>query len=165
MAQFKSENGENLESPIDLPRNVNTENLQLILNALLKKDGSNELIPYTFFVNGKEVVNNLEATLQNETLNSEKVLEIIYQPQAIFQVRAVTRCTRYLRFIGNESIGRCSSCLISLILFSSSLLGHSEAVVAVSFSPNGKHLASGSGDTQVRFWDLSTETPLFTCKG
>lgn len=94
LAQFKSENGENLESPIDLPRNVNIENLQLILNALLKKDTTNELIPYTFFVNGKEVVHNLEATLQNETLNSEKVLEIIYQPQAIFQVRAVTRCTR-----------------------------------------------------------------------
>ncbi len=104
LAQFKSENGENLESPIDLPRNVNTENLQLILNALLKKDGSNELIPYTFFVNGKEVVNNLEETLQNETLNSEKVLEIIYQPQAIFQVRAVTRCTRYYRFIGNDAL-------------------------------------------------------------
>jgi hypothetical protein len=38
-------------------------------------------------------------------------------------------------------------------------------VLAVSFSPDGKFLASGSGDTTVRFWDLSTQTPLFTCKG
>ena len=28
-----------------------------------------------------------------------------------------------------------------------------------------RYLASGSGDTTVRFWDLNTETPQFTCKG
>lgn len=28
-----------------------------------------------------------------------------------------------------------------------------------------RYLASGSGDTTVRFWDLSTETPHFTCQG
>ena len=28
-----------------------------------------------------------------------------------------------------------------------------------------RHLASGSGDTTVRFWDIFTETPHFTCKG
>lgn len=28
-----------------------------------------------------------------------------------------------------------------------------------------RYLASGSGDTTVRFWDLSTETPQFTAKG
>ncbi|XP_026549503.1 notchless protein homolog 1-like, partial [Notechis scutatus] len=27
------------------------------------------------------------------------------------------------------------------------------------------YLASGSGDTTVRFWDLNTETPHFTAKG
>lgn len=43
--------------------------------------------------------------------------------------------------------------------------GHTEAVLAVSFSPDGRCLASGSGDTTVRFWDLNTQTPLFTCKG
>ncbi|XP_010450215.1 PREDICTED: tubulin beta-4 chain-like isoform X3 [Camelina sativa] len=45
------------------------------------------------------------------------------------------------------------------------LQGHEEAVLCVSFSPDGKQLASGSGDTTVRLWDLYTETPLFTCKG
>lgn len=43
--------------------------------------------------------------------------------------------------------------------------GHGEAVLSVSFSPDGKQLASGSGDTTVRFWDLNTQTPLFTCTG
>ena len=28
-----------------------------------------------------------------------------------------------------------------------------------------RSLASGSGDTTVRFWDIFTETPLHTCKG
>ena len=28
-----------------------------------------------------------------------------------------------------------------------------------------RYLASGSGDTTVRFWDVNTETPQFTCKG
>lgn len=39
-----------------------------------------------------------------------------------------------------------------------------QAVLSVNFSPDGKRLASGSGDTTVRFWDLNTQTPLFTCK-
>ena len=43
--------------------------------------------------------------------------------------------------------------------------GHAEAVISVSFSPDGCHLASGSGDTTVRFWDISTQTPHHTCHG
>lgn len=93
LAQFKSENGELLESPIDLPLNITVENLQLICNALLKKD-ENETVPYTFFVKDTEITNNLAAALKDQVRDSEKVLEIVYQPQAVFQVRAVTRCTR-----------------------------------------------------------------------
>lgn len=45
------------------------------------------------------------------------------------------------------------------------MIGHTEPVLIVSFSPDGEQLASGSGDTTVRIWDLNTETPQFTCKG
>ena len=94
LVQFKSENGETLESPIDLPLNVTTENLQLICNALIKKDEKDETTPYTFFAKNKEITSNLAVALKDEVIESEKILEIIYQPQAIFQVRTVTRCTR-----------------------------------------------------------------------
>lgn len=43
--------------------------------------------------------------------------------------------------------------------------GHTDAVLHVSFSPDGNLLASGSGDTTVRFWDVHTATPKFTCRG
>ncbi|DBB18331.1 TPA: Notchless protein 1 [Trebouxia sp. C0006] len=42
--------------------------------------------------------------------------------------------------------------------------GHAEAVLSVNFSPDGRQLASGSGDTTVRFWDLGTQLPAHTCQ-
>ncbi len=48
---------------------------------------------------------------------------------------------------------------------SSTLEGHSEAVLSVAFSPDGQKLASGSGDTTVRTWDINTECPMHTLEG
>ena len=42
--------------------------------------------------------------------------------------------------------------------------GHAEAVLCVAFSPDGANLGSGSGDSTVRLWDLSTSTPRHTCQ-
>lgn len=35
----------------------------------------------------------------------------------------------------------------------------------VAFSPDGRRLVSGSGDTTLRFWDLNTQLPQTECKG
>jgi hypothetical protein len=37
----------------------------------------------------------LDKVLEKDDIGTEQVLEIIYQQQAVFRVRAVTRCTRY----------------------------------------------------------------------
>lgn len=40
------------------------------------------------------------------------------------------------------------------------MYGHTEAVLSLSFSPDCKNLASGSGDATMRLWDIQTQTPL-----
>ncbi|XP_063968015.1 notchless protein homolog 1-like isoform X1 [Lytechinus pictus] len=137
LAQFVSEKGEATGAPFDLPLDVSTEKLQLICNAILQQE---DTVPYAFYVDEKEITSTLSESLSKEDQETEQVLSIIYQPQALFKVRAVTRCT-------------------------STIEGHAEAVISVAFSPDGRYLASGSGDTTVRFWDVTTETPHHTCKG
>ncbi|BFZ18984.1 hypothetical protein BsWGS_22022 [Bradybaena similaris] len=135
---FKSESGETEGSPFELPVDITRDKLQLICDAVIKNE---EKVPYAFFVNGVEIRDTLLKSVgEDELAKTEVALEIVYQPQAVFKVRAVTRCT-------------------------STLEGHADAVLFVAFSPNGRYLASGSGDTYVRFWDVNTETPEFKCKG
>ncbi|KAJ1656702.1 ribosome assembly, partial [Coemansia sp. RSA 25] len=100
-----------------------------------------ETHPYSFYIDSTEVVHNIQKDIiEGNKRSAEDTLVIVYQPQAFFKVRAVTRC-------------------------SSSMTGHTEAVISASFSPDGSQLASGSGDTTVRIWDLATETPRHTLKG
>ncbi|KAL1506011.1 hypothetical protein ABEB36_005448 [Hypothenemus hampei] len=137
LCRFVSETGEVAGDMLDLPPECTFEQLTLICNAIHQKE---ERVPYRFFINENEITENLEKTWKLSSLKTENVVDILYQEQAVFKVRPVTRCT-------------------------SSMPGHAEAVISVSFSPDGKHLASGSGDTTVRFWDIETQTPYHTCKG
>ncbi|CEP09213.1 hypothetical protein [Parasitella parasitica] len=136
VAQFKTAEGEATGPPLNLPGDVTPEQLELLLNQLLNQ--GDDPLPYSFHVNEDEIIKNLWVDRKDKS--TEDTLTIVYQPQAIFRVRAVSRCT-------------------------STLSGHTEAILSCSFSPDGTQLATGSGDCTVRIWDLNTETPRYTLKG
>jgi ribosome assembly protein 4 len=141
IAQLKSENGESAGPVLQLPIDITTDQLEELLNELFKQQSSDkdshEHIPYSFYVNDTEIIDNLSLTLQLFKHSTETQVDIVYRPQAIFRIRSVTRC-------------------------SSSMAGHTEAILSVAFSPDGTQLASGSGDTTVRLWDILTGTPYGT---
>jgi len=87
----------------------------------------------------QELSGELGAYLAKNAVSVEQSLRVVYMPQAVFRVRPVARCT-------------------------ASMPGHSEAVLVTQFSPDGRRLATGSGDTTLRFWDLNTQLPEFECK-
>ena len=61
-----------------------------------------------------EITESLEKTASREVIRSnESVLDIVYQPQAVFRVHAVTRCT-------------------------STLSAHSAEIMTLAFSPDGR---------------------------
>jgi ribosome assembly protein 4 len=102
-------------------------------------------LPYAFYINDVEVIDSLADTLrvleaEGKGVSYETTLTISYQPLSVFRVRPVTRCIE-------------------------TMPGHTDAILHVSFSPDGSRLASGGGDMTVRFWDVHTASPRFTCTG
>ncbi len=135
--QLTTEAGEATGSPLEIPKDITGEQLTTLVNSLLNNE---EKVPYSFYLNEEEIVESLQDIVSKQETSIETVLNIMYRPQALFRVNSVARCT-------------------------SSLPGHTEAILHVAFSADGKHLASGSGDATVRLWDVHTETPKATFKG
>lgn len=139
VAQFQDVNGNISGPPLNIPANITPDQLQLLLNSLLSQDS--DPLPYSFSVDNNEIKSSLfDDIVKGFEKSLEERFTIVYRPQAIFKVRSVARC-------------------------SATLTGHSEAIIACRFSPDGSMLASGSGDTTVRVWDLNTETSLNTLRG
>jgi len=122
---------------LDVPLDSTVNQLERLVNELL---GNEDRVPFAFYVDSNEIVGSLKLAITDHKLSTETVMNIQYEPLALFRVHPVTRCT-------------------------DSMPGHTEALLHVSFSPCGTQLASGGGDTTVRFWDVSSRTPKFVCKG
>lgn len=121
----------------DLPQGAGPKELHALINTVLRNE---EKLPYNFYIDDQELLGQLGAHLLKNKVSVEQVLRIACHPQAVFRIRPVSRC-------------------------SATISGHSEAILNVAFSPDSQQLASGSGDTSVRFWDINTQTPLFTGTG
>lgn len=82
-----------------------------------------------------------KSLLRPNLTTTEEIINLQFTPQAVFRVRAVSRC-------------------------SSAIPGHGEAILATQFSSSSSSkMASGSGDCTARVWDCDTGTPLHTLKG
>ncbi|KAF8159918.1 WD40 repeat-like protein [Crassisporium funariophilum] len=155
VVQFVSEeDGRSMAPAVNLPANVSREGLEALVNKLSTQDG--DPIPFSFHVALPEDKNappgaptrvviskSIEADVLNHPTGDftpEDVIVVYCSPQSVFRVRPATRC-------------------------SSTLSGHTSPILCASFSPTGNLLATGSGDTNARLWDLNTETPSHVLSG
>eukprot|EP00095_Tigriopus_kingsejongensis_P005939 maker-scaffold316_size209483-snap-gene-1.29 protein:Tk05939 transcript:maker-scaffold316_size209483-snap-gene-1.29-mRNA-1 annotation:"notchless protein homolog 1" len=140
--QFETETGQRPFPPMSVPVGITTDKLQVLLQALLRaedEDSEDADRPFAFYLQDREIQVDLAECMKWMLINQERTVPVIFKPQSVFKVKPVTRCT-------------------------SSMPGHTQPVVVALFSPDGRYLASGSGDNTVRLWDISTETPRFECK-
>jgi len=94
----------------------------------------------------------------SDTFSPEDVFVVYCSPQSVFRVRPATRCSATL-----------SGEFIIIMTFVNTLrllcAGHTSPILCASFSPTGNLLATGSGDTAARLWDINTETPSHVLTG
>ena len=110
-----------------------------------------EALPYAFYLGDEEITQSLHDAVKAQGASTERVLSIVYQPQAIFRVRSVTRCSATISGTCSRDrmhAPRGGAALTADALYcASKQTGHTEAVLAVTFSPDGQRLASASGTT------------------
>ena len=132
--QFQSAEGDAVGPELDMSSQATSPQLQLVLNKLLDSEEN-----YSIYLGPIEVKEDLQTALQQSGQTAETLVRLTYHPMSLFRVAAVSRAT-------------------------SNLEGHTEAILAVQFSGDGRKLATGAGDATARIWDLDTETPQFTLK-
>lgn len=164
VVQFRNRDGDDVGDQVDLPIGSDADQLSSLVHTLLHSDNDdtddngNSRIPYSFYAKVRrevkapnsdavtivedelEITGSLSNFIVEHGVSTEDVLSLTYHPLAVFKVRPVSRCT-------------------------DTMPGHTEAILHVSYSPDGRHLASGGGDTTVRFWDTNTSLPKHTCHG
>ncbi|KAF8919507.1 WD-repeat protein [Mucidula mucida] len=155
LVQFVSDDdGSPIAPAVSLPANVSREGLEALVNKL--KTSDEDPVPFLFHVSLPNdqgtstsaparivIAKSIQQDLLEHSSNAfteEDVITVHCSPQSVFRVRPATRC-------------------------SSTLGGHTSPILCASFSPTGDFLATGSGDTNARLWNLHTETPSHVLSG
>ena len=129
----KELNSESSTNEITLPSEITIFDLNKLINNLLKNP-TKEI--YNFYINDIEIKTNLKETLQQiKNFSGEKTYNIVYCPESLFKVKPLTRGSTILE-------------------------GHTDSILTVQFSPNSNLLVSGGGDSNVKFWDMNTDTEI-----
>ncbi|KOM27063.1 hypothetical protein LR48_Vigan393s000700 [Vigna angularis] len=132
MCLLTDPDGTPLGSPMYLPQNAGPQHLNQIVNKLQNNE---EKLPYAFYISDEELIPPLETYLQKNKVSVEKALPIVCQPQAIFRIRPVNRC-------------------------SATISGHKNWVLCIAWSLDGKYLVSGSKAGELICWDPQTGKSL-----
>lgn len=125
-----------------------SESQRMSLTTIIVVQDDDDRVPYRFTYQsdkGDQTIDILadvyHSLLQPGIKTTEDTVSLYFTPQAVFRVKAVSRCA-------------------------ASIAGHGEAILATSFSPvSSSTMVSGSGDSTARVWDCDTGTPLHTLKG
>ena len=137
LIQFRTPDGQPTGPPLSLPLTLSSRDLTPLINQLLSNP---DPLPYAFYLSEEEISASLGDAIERVNASTEATLSIVYQPQSLFRVRAVTHCT-------------------------ASLPGHTAPILTLTFSPSSAYFITGAGDSTLRLWDASTSTPLHTLKG
>lgn len=127
----------------DLPYAFHVDVQQLVASAGIESEEKQELVKSNarLPINDSLTQDVLNAQAAKKLgLSQEDTLTVVFEPQAVFKVRPVSRC-------------------------SSTMSGHASPILCSTFSPTGSLLATGAGDKTARLWDLDTETPMHTLVG
>ncbi|NQE37420.1 AAA-like domain-containing protein [Microcoleus asticus] len=106
-----------------------------------------------------------ETAFSNESFRSGQtfpaLLEALKAGQAFKQLDSSSETTKHIR-------GRVIAALqqaVSAVKERNSLEEHSNVVISVAFSPDGKTLASASSDKTIKLWNLQSQKPIATLTG
>ncbi|ORX33484.1 WD40-repeat-containing domain protein [Kockovaella imperatae] len=157
VVQFKNaEDGSSFGPAVNLPADTSRDALQMLVNKL--RGETEDPLPYSFHILGKpkndaastrvqisssifsDAIAPPASTSTAPTFSPEDIFELWCEPQAVFRVR---------------SVGRCSA----------TLTGHASPILCCAHSPTGRYAATGSGDATCRIWDMETETPKWNLTG
>ncbi|KAF1982315.1 WD repeat protein [Aulographum hederae CBS 113979] len=146
--------GRSIGPPIVVPlARANTRNLNILVNSLQGQEDANDRVRYRFVLQadpdaptGSDQALPTDSDLadiigKQAAAGAEATVTLQPIPEAVFRVKAVSRC-------------------------SAAISGHGQAILAIQFSPvDSSRMVSGSGDNHARIWDCETGTPLATLKG